>query len=65
LQGIFDCKDFYQFFDSLANPAAQLAGFPLRSIKLRGRHSLCSSTKHHNKEEAIVPEKTLIYGKDT
>ena len=22
LQGIFDCKEFYQFFDSLANPAA-------------------------------------------
>jgi len=26
-----DCKEFYQFFDSLANPAAPLAGFPLRS----------------------------------
>ena len=23
------------------------------------------TAKHHNKEEAIVPEKILIYGKDT
>ena len=31
MQGIFDCKEFCLFFDSLANPAAPEAGFPLRS----------------------------------
>lgn len=36
LQGIFDGKEFYQFFDSLANPTAlPQAG--------RGMCSLCSS----------------------
>ena len=45
LQGIFLRKVFCLIFDSLANPAALVAGFPLRSNKLRGMHSLWDSFK--------------------
>ena len=49
LQGILDCKAFYQFFDSLANPAAPLAGFPRGSACLsrfnRGREAILFTLK--------------------
>ena len=38
--GFFDCKVLDLILDSLANPAAHAAGFPLRSNKLRGMRSL-------------------------
>ena len=43
MQGILDCKEFYQFFYSLANPAVLQAESSLRYGKLRGMRSLCSS----------------------
>ena len=33
-------KEFYLIYDSLANPVAPAAGFPLHSNKLRGIRSL-------------------------
>ena len=44
LQGIFDCKEFCLFFDSLAFPAAPISGISAMLQQAAGMRSLCSTT---------------------